>query len=176
MVKIEGGALLPVLDAHVQYFRQKAAFPDSDWTSVALTLNVPVYDGGLARARVAKAKEDLYQIRLLVREVEKAIADQVEAAAISLRSAEASVMAAEERLVAAREAHRQIERAYRVGESSATDLLIATSALTDASNAAVIARAEREYQAIALRHAVGLSPLPDLEMSTVDLSPTDDEE
>lgn len=166
MVKVEGGALLPVLDAHVQYFRQKATFPDSDWTSLALTLNVPVYDGGLARSRVAQSKEDLYQIRLLVREVEKAIADQVEAAAIGLRSAEASVAAAEERQTAAREAHRQIERAYRVGEASATDLLAATAELTEASNAAVIAGAEREYQAIALRHAVGLSPLPDLELNT----------
>ena len=63
---------------------------------------------------------------------------------------------------ASREASRQVDRAYRVGEATALDLLDATSEATDAENAFIIASAQREYQAIALRHAIGLPPLPEL--------------
>jgi outer membrane protein len=162
-IKIEKGNWLPQIDAHAQYFQQKAEFPASDWTSIAVSARVPIYDGGLTAARVAEAEEDLRQIELLGVELTKGIADQVEAAAIRHRSAVAAYDAAQERQTAAREANRQVENAYRVGEASATDLLATTAELTDAENAAIIARAQREYQAIALRHAVGLPPLPDLD-------------
>jgi len=177
MVKIEKGAWLPELEAHVMYFQQKAAFPSQDWTSVALTARVPVYDGGLTAARVAEAREDERQVELLELEVTKRIGDQVESAAIGHRAAAAAFDAANERVVAAREAHRQVERAYRVGESSATDLLAATSELTDAETTHIIARAQREYQAIALRHALGDTPLPDLDpLSVLDETDEDTEE
>jgi outer membrane protein len=162
-IKIEKGNWYPQIDIHAQYYQQKAEFPASDWTSIALTARVPIYDGGLTAARVAEAKEDLRKVELLGVELTKRIADQVQAAAIRHRSAVAAYDAARERQTAAREANRQVDNAYRVGEASATDLLATTAELTDAENAAIIARAQREYQAIALRHAVGLSPLPDLD-------------
>lgn len=167
MIKIEKGAWLPELEASAQYFRQKAPFPSPDWLSMTLTLSVPVYDGGLTAARVAKAREDLFEVELLASELRKGITDQVESAAISYRSATATLDAARDREAAAREAHHQVERAYRVGEASATDLLTTTTELTDAGTALIIARAERQLGAIALRHAVGQAPLPEL-----DLSPT----
>jgi len=177
MVKIEKGAWLPELEAHVQYFQQKAEFPSQDWTSVALTAKVPVFDGGFTAARVAEAREDERQVELLELEVTKRIGDEVEASAIGHRAAAAAFDAARERVVAAREAHRQVERAYRVGESSATDLLAATAELTDAETTQIIARAQREYQAIALRHAVGDTPLPDLDpLSVLDETKDDSEE
>jgi outer membrane protein TolC len=171
-LKIEKGAWLPEVEAHGQYFQQKAEFPSPDWTSIAVTARVPIYDGGLTSARVAAAKEDLRQVELLGRELAKGIADQVEAAAIRHRSAEAAYDAARERLDAAREAQRQVEAAYRVGEASATDLLATTSDLTDAETATIIARAQRELQAIALRHASGLAPLPNLDPMAVLDAPT----
>ena len=87
----------------------------------------------------------------------------VEEAAIGYRSATATLSAAREREEAAEEAQRQVERAYRVGEASATDLLTTTTELTDARTAQIIARAQRQLQAIALRHALGEAPLPELE-------------
>jgi outer membrane protein len=164
MVRVEKGAWLPELEIHGQYFQQKSQFPSEDWLSVALQLKVPVYDGGLTAARVARAKEDLAELGLLEREVQKGIADQVESAAIRHRSAVAAFSAAEERQQAARSAHLQVERAYRVGEASATDLLATTTELTDAETAAIIARCQRELEAIALRHAVGEAPLPGLDL------------
>jgi outer membrane protein TolC len=167
MIRVEKGARLPELEAHAQYYQQKSVFPSQDWVSLALSLRVPVYDGGLAAARVAKAREDLLEVEILQREVQKTIADQVEASAIRHTSAEAALTAARERQIAAREAHRQVERAYRVGEASATDLLATTTELTDAETAAIIARWQREFEAIALRHAVGEPPLPDLDLVPV---------
>ena len=164
MVRVEKGAWMPELEAHAQYFQQKSQFPSEDWMSLALQLKVPIYDGGLTAARVARAKEDLNEVVLLEREVRKGIADQVESAAIRHRSAVAAFAAAKERQEASRSAHRQVERAYRVGEASATDLLATTTELTDAETTYIIARWQRELEAIALRHAVGESPLPGLDL------------
>ncbi len=172
VVTVEKGAWLPTFDVHAQYYAQKAEFPSQDWSSVAFTLKVPVYDGGVTAARVAKAREDQVEVDLMRREVEKLVRDQVDAASISHRTAVAALAAARERLAAAQEAHRQVERAYRVGEATATDLLVATTELTDAETAEIIARWQRELQAIALRRAVGEPPLPDLDLATATAAPT----
>ncbi|MCP4657956.1 MAG: TolC family protein, partial [bacterium] len=164
MVRIERGARLPELDAHFQYYVQKAEFPSEDWVSLSLALTVPIYDGGVAAARTAKAREDLTQLDLLIREMDKAIRDQVDVAVISYRTATAALEAARERRTAAREAQHQTERAYRVGEATATALLDAATELADAATAEVIARWQRELQAIALRHAVGEPPVPGVEL------------
>ena len=159
-VRIEKGAWLPQLDAHLQYFRQRSTFPSADWLSFSLTLHVPVYDGGLTAARVARAREDEAQADLAVSALAKRIADEVDTARIALETAEASLKAAVQGRDAAREAHRQTERAYRAGEATATDLLEASAALSDAEAAVVLARWQRELQAIALRRAVGMEPVP----------------
>jgi outer membrane protein len=162
-VKLEKGAWLPELDASAQYFQQKAAFPSSDWASLVFSLRVPIYDGGVTSANVAKAKEDLRQVELLERTLRRTIADQVDSAFIGYRAADAALDAARERSTAADEAYRQVEAAFRVGEASSVDLLDATTEAVDAENSHIIARAQREFQAISLRHAVGLFPLPDLD-------------
>jgi outer membrane protein TolC len=162
-VKVEKGTWYPELDAAAQYFQQKAGFPANDWMSLSLQLRVPIYDGGLTKARVAKAKEDLREVELLEQTVRRTIADQVNASQIGYESATAVLEAATERTEASRLAYRQVESAYEAGEASATDLLAATAEATDAETAKIVARAQREYQAIALRHAVGMPPLPDLD-------------
>jgi outer membrane protein len=164
-IKVERGGWLPELDADVQYFNQKAEFPSEDWLSFSLSLRVPIYDGGFTASRVAQAREDLVEAQLLGRTLRRAITDQVNSARISYRAATAVLDAARERTVAARQAYRQVERAFRVGEASSVDLLDATTETTDAENSHVIARVQREFEAISLRHAVGLSPLPDLDFS-----------
>jgi len=171
MVRLERGAWLPELEAHASYFRQRAPFPAEDWLALSLELKVPIYDGGLTAARVAAAREDLAEVELASSELHKGIADQVDRSAIALRAAEAALAAARERTAAAREAHRQVDRAYRAGEASATDLLDTTSELVDAESSHVIARWQRELQAIALRHAVGSPPLPDVDVAPVEAVP-----
>ncbi len=163
LVKVEKGNWYPELEAVGQYFQQKAGFPANNWTSLSLVLKVPIYDGGLTRARVAKAREDVREVELLAQAVRRTIADQVDSGYIGYESASAALDAAGERTEASRLAYRQVERAYRVGEASATDLLSATTEATDAETTQIVARAQREYQAIFLRYAVGMPPLPDLD-------------
>jgi outer membrane protein len=165
-VQVQQGGWLPELDANVQYLEQKSEFPSDSWLSLSLDLRVPVYDGGLTAARVARAREDQIEVELLEVEVRKAISDQVDAAAVTYRAATAALEAAGERREASREAYRQVDRAYRVGEATTLDLLDATTEATDAANTLIIAKAQRQYQAIALRHAIGLPPLPDLDPSS----------
>ncbi len=165
MIKVESGAWLPELDAAVQYLQQKAAFPSDSWMSFSLNLKVPIYDGGLTKARVIRAKADLRDVKWLQVEVTREIQNQVDDAAVTYRTATAALEAAHERNLASRQAYDQVERAYRVGEATSVDLLTATTDAIDAANAEIIAKAQREYQAIALRHAIGLSPLPDLDLS-----------
>jgi len=162
-VRLRRGGMYPEVDAAAQYFQQKAGFPANDWLSLSLMLKVPIYDGGHTKARVAQAKEDLRQVELLEQTLRRTIADQVDSSSLGYKAADAVLDAATERTEAARLAYRQVERAYRVGEASTTDLLNATTEATDAETSQIVARAQREFQAISLRYAVGLAPLPDLD-------------
>jgi outer membrane protein TolC len=163
MVKFERGVWYPQLDATAQYFQQKSGFPANDWLSLTLNLKQRIFDGGIAKAQVAKAREDLRQVELLEQTLRRTIEDQVDTAFIGYEAASAVFDAARERTEASRLAYRQVERAYRVGEASTTDLLNATTEATDAETSQIVARVQREFQAISLRYAVGLPPLPDLD-------------
>jgi outer membrane protein len=165
IIKIERGGWYPELEAGVQYLQQKAEFPSDSWASLSLNLKVPIWDGGLTKARVVKAKADLREVEWLQVQVTQEIEDQVDGAAITYRAAAAALDAAHERNIASRQAYDQVDRAYRVGEATAVDLLTATTEAVDAANAEIIARAEREFQAISLRHAIGLNPIPDVDFS-----------
>ncbi|NOZ94227.1 MAG: TolC family protein [Acidobacteria bacterium] len=164
MIRVEKGAWLPELDAHIQYVEQRADFPTKNWFSLTFNLRVPIYDGGLTAARVARAKEDLVEVEVLRRSMIKAILDQADRAIITYRTAVAALEASKTRRDAAREAHRQVDRAYTVGEATATDLLSATTEMTDARISAIIAHWTREVAAIALRHAIGIPPVPDVNL------------
>jgi len=164
MIKVEKGGWLPELDAHLQYLGQRADFPAKDWLSLSFNLRIPIYDGGLTAARVARAREDMVEVEVLRRSMLKSILDQADLAIISYRTAVAALEASRTRREAAREAHRQVDRSYAVGEATATDLLAATSELTDARISAIIAHWTREVAAIALRHAVGVPPVPGVQL------------
>jgi len=170
-VKLEKGAFLPELEGSAHYFQQKAAFPTDGWASLVFSLKVPIYQGGVVKANVAKAKEDLRQVELLQRTLERTIADEVDAAYLGYEAATAALDAARERSAAAREAYRQVEAAFRVGEASSVDLLDATTEAVDAETSHIVARAQREFQAISLRHAVGAFPLPDLDYADFEPAP-----
>jgi outer membrane protein TolC len=163
MVKFERGVWFPQLDASAQYFQQKSGFPANDWLSLTLNLRQQIFDGGITKAQVVKAREDLRQVELLEQTLRRTIEDQVDSAFIGYEAASAVFDAARERTEASRLAYRQVERAYRVGEASTTDLLNATTEATDAETSQIVARVQREFQAISLRYAVGLPPLPDLD-------------
>jgi outer membrane protein len=163
MVKFERGVWYPQLDASAQYFQQKSGFPANDWLSLTLNLRQQIFDGGITKAQVAKAREDLRLVELLEQTLRRTIEDQVDSAYIGYEAASAVFDAARERTEASRLAYRQVERAYRVGEASTTDLLNATTAATDAETSQIVARVQREFQAISLRYAVGMPPLPDLD-------------
>jgi outer membrane protein len=169
-VRLEKGHWYPQLEALGQYFQQKSGFPANDWVSLTLQLRVPIYDGGVTKANVAKAKEDLRQVELLDQTLRRTIEDQVDSAFIGYEAASAVYDAARERTEASRLAYRQVERAYRVGEASTTDLLNATTEAIDAETSQIVARAQREFQAIFLRYAVGMPPLPDLDFSQMNLA------
>jgi outer membrane protein TolC len=170
MVKFERGVWYPQLDATAQYFQQKSGFPANDWMSLTLNLRQQIFDGGITKAQVAKAREDLRQVELLGQTVRRTITDQVDSAFIGYEAANAVFEAARERTEASRLAYRQVERAYRVGEASTTDLLNATTEATDAETSQIVARAQREFQAIFLRYSVGMPPLPDLDFSQMNLA------
>ena len=96
-------------------------------------------------------------------EVSEVAGRKIDSAFIGYEAASAVFDAARERTDASRLAYRQVERAYRVGEASTTDLLNATTEATDAETSQIVARVQREFQAIFLRYAVGLPLLPDLD-------------
>ncbi len=111
-VKLERGNWYPQLEAAGQYFQQKSGFPANDWLSMTLILRVPIYDGGVTKANVAKAKEDLRLVELLDQTLRRTIEDQVDSAYIGYEAASAVFDAARERTEASRLAYRQVEMRF----------------------------------------------------------------
>ncbi len=163
-VKLERGNWYPQLEAAGQYFQQKSGFPASDWMSLTLILRVPIYDGGVTKANVAKAKEDVRQVELLDQTLRRTIDDQVDSAYHRLpgrRAPSSTPPASEPR-----------PRVWPTVRWSAPTGSVrprppicsnATTEATDAETSQIVARVQREFQAIFLRYAVGLPPLPDLD-------------
>ena len=63
-----------------------------------------------------------------------------------------------------------VEENVEVFRRGLADLLNATTEASDAETSQIVARAQREFQAIFLRYAVGLPPLPDLDFSQMSLA------
>lgn len=127
---------------------------DPAW-SIGLTLSVPIYDGGATTAatRSARAGRDLAAANAAADHV--AIAAEVNAGAIAVRTGKAALEAVEVAAVAAREQLRQAEARYQAGVGSAIELADAQDALTTAEGDVV----EAEWTLIAahaqLARAVG---------------------
>ena len=104
---------------------------DDDWIAT-LNVNVPLFDGGKTRGKVAQESAVLRQAEQSVSQKEDAVRAEVVDAGLTLNSAAEAVASAKKNLDLARESLRLAEVGYREGVDTQLDVLAARTSVTEA--------------------------------------------
>jgi outer membrane protein len=150
------GALLPVVTADGGYLKQRSSFPSDMYGFLSLNVNVPLYQGGEVKARVAVARERQQQAELRLAEVRQAVREEVRQALVGRATAERSLALAREQLAAAEAEHAQATELYRAQETTALDLEAAETSLTLASRAVALGETDLALAELSVWAAAGL--------------------
>ena len=123
--------------------------------NLMLTLNVPIYDGGIRYANLRESHAKLRQAE----EQRRALAQEIEASIVKLRgdmdSAEAGVVSARKALELARTTASDMEVSFEAGAVTQLDVLDANQRLLDAELALTAQIFQRDLARLALTHALG---------------------
>jgi outer membrane protein len=122
---------------------------------VAIQLNVPVFNGGLTRGRIAVAESRARQAELSLGNVRGQVEEDVRLALVTLRTAAAQVRASDETV---RLAERELEMArdrFRAGVADNLEVVNAQTALANARDSQVQALAQYNAARLNLAAAQG---------------------
>jgi len=124
------------------------------FTATAI-LSFPVFDGGITRARVAQAREDLDIAEINLQQVKDGVALEVRTAYLNLRDAQQRLEVARKGLEQATEALRLARIRYEAGVSPQLEISDAELAYTQAQTNLVNAQFDYLTAYAALQKAVG---------------------
>lgn len=124
------------------------------YTGVAV-LSVPIWDGGIARARAAQARDELQIAQLRLQQVQEAIALEVRQAYLNLQDAQKRLAVAQKGLEQATEALRLARVRFEAGVSPQLEISDAELAFTQAQTNVVNAQFDYLDAYAALLRAVG---------------------
>lgn len=148
---------LPTLDLSWMYrWTEAAGFATERGTwNLMLTLNLPIYDGGLRYAELRDARSKVHEAR----EQHAALGLEVEAEIVRLRAeleaAEASVVSARKALTLAQRTSRDMQASFEVGAATQLDVLDTAQRELDASLAVTSSLYQRDLARLTLQHARG---------------------
>jgi outer membrane protein len=161
-VKINEGALLPVVTAQISAQTQSEPFPGltNEFTgTVAGNLTIPIYQGGSEYSLIRQSKETLSQQRLTLDLTRNQVRQAVVQAWGQLEAAKAQVVAAQSQVTSSEVALNGVREEARVGQRTTLDVLNAQQALVNARVALVTAQHDRVVASYSVLSAVGrLSP------------------
>lgn len=149
-IRVAGAGNKPTLSAGLGFIVQPnhGAFTKRELGSASLTLSIPLYDGGLARAKVREAEADRMGAEAQLRGAKDQISLQVQQALTQHKLAVERVALSEAAVTEAREAYRLAQVRYGIGVSQSSvvspqlELSTAQAALTRAEMAQSDARFE----------------------------------
>lgn len=147
-IRVAGAANKPTLSAGLGLSVQPnhGAFTKRELGSASLTLSIPLYDGGLTRAKVREAEADRMAAEVQLRAAKDQITLQVQQALTQLKTASERVALSEAAVTEAREAYRLAQVRYGIGVTQSSvvspqlELSTAQAALTRAEMAQSDAR------------------------------------
>ena len=157
-VRINTGELYPTLSLNGTYDRgddtvSKGSFQES--TAVIAQLNVPIYPGSAAYARIRAAKQVVQQRRKETEATERDTAQSVTQAFESLTSAQAQVKSFEKQIQANEIALEGVRQEESVGTRTVLDILNAEQELLDSRVNKVQAEHDAFVAAVQLKTAIG---------------------
>jgi outer membrane protein len=161
-VKINEGALLPVVTAQIAAQQQSEPFPGltTEFLGTATAnVTIPIYQGGSEFSLIRQSKESLGQQRLTLDLTRNQVRQAVVQAWGQLEAAKAQVVAAQSQVMSSEVALNGVREEARVGQRTTLDVLNAQQALVNARVALVTAQHDRVVASYNVLSAVGrLSP------------------
>ena len=127
----------------------------SQTNSGSLTLNIPVFDSGVTRAKVKEARQDEAQARINLEQTKLQISQEVRNAVANLTSAKARLDNALEQVKLATEVFRLAKVRQDAGAGTYYEVIDAEAQLTTARNQEVSARYDYLTSYSQLQRAVG---------------------
>ncbi|MFY7959086.1 MAG: TolC family outer membrane protein [Elsteraceae bacterium] len=147
-----------------RYQQQDSPTLGRDVGEVALTLNMPLYEGGVAAARVREAKQIAAQRRMETEATRRQVIDQIRRTWEALASARARVESTQVQIRASEVAVRGLEQEVRVGTRTVSDLLNAEQDFLDARSGYIRAKRDAIGAAYQLLSAVGRLTVDELQI------------
>jgi outer membrane protein TolC len=148
----------PSLNALIQHQRaidNQIAGSNDTTTFGRLTLDIPVFDMGLTRARVKEARQDELQAKINLDQLRLSISQEVRDAVKNLEGAAARMKNADEQVKLAEEVYRLSTIKQSNGVGTYVEIIDAEAALTQARTNAVTARYDYLTAYAQLQRAVG---------------------
>lgn len=160
-VKLQRTGILPTLSASANYtynFRVAGFSTGNESWIALLDLRVPIWDGGITKAKVDQANADLDKSIQTLQSVKLGVALGVKSAALALQDAIERVAAASQNVALAEEALRLARVRYNSGIATLVEVTDAEAALTQARTDWLNARYDYVLALAGLERAVGNQP------------------
>lgn len=153
------GEYLPSVDvaANVYAYREGVQKPVT-W-DFQFNLSIPLFSGGLTRARAEQAASRMVQAELRLKQLERQSELDIRSAHLDLESADALVVALRKELDVADESYRLIQEEYRLGLADNLEVLTAYNFLQGSRLQLEKEKIRRKLLWIRLCHAVAVNPL-----------------
>ncbi len=104
----------------------------SDRSQIGLTASIPIFDGGISKSNVAERRANLFSGNESLRQAERNVLSEVEAAYYDYNQSELRVQAAQAALVAAQSNYDSVSAARQEGAANLVDVVVASTTLTTA--------------------------------------------
>ncbi|WP_177763053.1 TolC family protein [Flavobacterium sp. I3-2] len=106
----------------------------SDYASVGLNLNIPIFNGGVNRAKIKQAKVDIEKFNADVNDAKLGLSLEFENAKAQITNSLITLNTQKENVQLAKQVLENVENNYKNGLATLTDLLEAETSYSDAQN------------------------------------------
>lgn len=184
MVQVQKGALLPSIDLSALYLRGQSSYrftafglsddlnDDDSEAQVALSLTIPIFNGGYNYSRVREARQDAVAARATVRRTQLTVRGRIEAAWYERRAQAGRVAELRDMVKAAQGALDGKLREYKDGATTMTELLLARRDLYTAQQLEARAKATHFARHVDLLSAIGWLTAKALDLPVERYDPT----
>jgi len=130
-------------------------YPDDESMHVGVSLNFPLFEGGLRSAEISQAKARMRQVDLQVKDFTKQVAVDVEQAWLELNTSESAMGSLEDRLKSAQENYVAVSQRYKHGLADSLDVIDANSLLLSSERGLLNAQYNYKLSVLNLERSEG---------------------
>ncbi len=159
-VRYTKGAYWPTLIVQGMYLRREedpaSLFLNRESLYGGITLNLPLFEGGLRKAEVMEMKSRLRQAELLYEDEKKTIGIDIERAYLDLITQKEVIKSLEDQLRHAKDNFKTVSRQYELGLANSIDVIDANTLYLTSERQLSEARYDYELAVIRLERAAGI--------------------